>query len=62
MKRSIAFSTFFACLVSFWIVTVGLAFQIITKEMMETEVVTETDIIRNVDNFIVLFDTSSSTN
>jgi OOP family OmpA-OmpF porin len=39
-----------------------LAFEIITQEMMEKEIVTETDLIRNVDNFIVLFDTSGSSN
>ena len=38
------------------------AFEIITREMMEREVVTEIDFIRTVDNFIILFDTSSSTN
>ena len=39
-----------------------LAFRVITKEMMEEETVTKTDLIRTVDNFIVLFDTSGSTN
>ena len=38
------------------------AFQIITQEMVEKETVTTNDLIRNVDNFIVLFDTSGSTN
>ena len=38
------------------------AFEIITREMMEREIVTEIDLIRTVDNFIILFDTSSSTN
>ena len=38
------------------------AFQVITKDMMEKETVTKTDLIRTVDNFIVLFDTSGSTN
>ncbi|MGD8700962.1 MAG: OmpA family protein [Desulfosarcina sp.] len=39
-----------------------LAFEIITQEMIQKEIVTETDLIRNADNFIILFDTSSSTN
>ena len=38
------------------------AFEILTSTMVEEEVVTETDLIRTADNFIVLFDTSSSTN
>ncbi len=38
------------------------AFEIITREMMEREVVTEVDLIRTVDNFIILFDTSGTTN
>jgi OmpA-OmpF porin, OOP family len=42
--------------------TAGQAFQVITKDMMEKETVTKTDLIRLVDNVIVLFDTSGSTN
>ena len=38
------------------------AFQVITEEMMEKEIVTETDFIKTADNFIILFDTSSSAN
>lgn len=38
------------------------AFQIITRDMLVEETVTETDLIRLVDNFIILFDTSGSTN
>lgn len=38
------------------------AFEIVTREMMEKETVTEIDLIRTVDNFIILFDTSASTN
>lgn len=38
------------------------AFTVVTSEMMEKEVVTETDLIRAVDNFIVMFDSSSSAN
>lgn len=38
------------------------AFQIVTRNMLAEERVTETDLIPTVDNFIVLFDTSASTN
>ncbi len=38
------------------------AFELVTREMMEKEIVTETDLIRTVDNFIVLFDTSGTAN
>ena len=56
---TIAALTFFACV----LVAAGVhAFTIVTKEMMEKQVVTETDLIRTVDNFIVLFDSSSSAN
>jgi OmpA-OmpF porin, OOP family len=62
MKKSIFTIFAIACLVCVWTITDALAFRIVTREMVEREVVTETDLIRNVDNFIVLFDTSSSTN
>ena len=62
MKKSVAFLTFLSCLLFVWIIEDAVAFRVITKEMMETETVTETDLIRTVDNFIVLFDTSGSTN
>ena len=51
-----------ACLVSSWVITDAQAFRIITKEMINKEVVTQTDLIRTVDNVIVLFDTSGTTN
>lgn len=38
------------------------AFEIITRDMMEREIVTEIDLMKTVDNFIILFDSSSSTN
>jgi OOP family OmpA-OmpF porin len=37
-----------------------MAFQIITKDMMDQETVTKVDLIRTVDNFIILFDSSGS--
>lgn len=45
-----------------WTIASVQAFEIVTQEMLEKEVVTETDLIRNVDNFIVVFDASSSAN
>ena len=51
-----------ACLVSSWVITDAQAFSIITKEMINKEVVTQTDLIRTVDNIIVLFDTAGTTN
>jgi OOP family OmpA-OmpF porin len=38
------------------------AFQIVSREMIEREIVTEIDLIRTVDNFVILFDSSGSTN
>ena len=38
------------------------AFEVITRDVMQKETVTQTDLIRLVDNFIVLFDTSGSAN
>lgn len=62
MRKRIYLILGVACLLSTFIATEALAFRIVTKEMMETETVTKTDLIRNVDNFIVLFDTSGSSN
>ena len=42
--------------------TEAQAFQIVTREMMEKEIVVETDLIKTADNFIILFDASSSAN
>ena len=50
------------CLVSVWTFTNAQAFEIITRDMVEKEVVTKTDLIKTVDNFIVLFNTSGTTN
>lgn len=55
----IAALTLLTCL---WMVAGVHAFTLVTQEMIEEEVVTETDLIRTVDNFIVLFDSSSSAN
>jgi OOP family OmpA-OmpF porin len=62
MKKSITGSMVLACLMLVLTFTSAQAFQIVTRTMMEEEVVTETDLIKTADNFIILFDTSSSTN
>lgn len=49
-------------LVIVWTITDTYAFTIVTRDMLEEQVVVETDLIPTVDNFIVLFDTSGSTN
>lgn len=38
------------------------AFQIVTREMMEKEIVVEKDFIKTADNFIILFDASATAN
>jgi OOP family OmpA-OmpF porin len=47
---------------SFWTFGDAQAFRLITQEVLEEELVVETDLIKVVDNFIILFDTSRSTN
>ena len=49
-------------MVSFWTFGDAQAFRLITQEMVEKELVVETDLIKTADNFIILFDTSSTTN
>jgi len=62
MKNTIHLSIILACLLVVSTFSSVQAFQIITRTMVEEELVTETDLIKTADNFIVLFDTSSSTN
>jgi OOP family OmpA-OmpF porin len=50
------------CLLSAWGIGDAQAFRLVTREMIEEEVVVETDLVKTVDNFIILFDSSSSTN
>jgi OmpA-OmpF porin, OOP family len=59
-KASLIFVTLVG-LLCIW-TAAGQAFQVITHDMMEKETVMKTDLMRMVDNFIVLFDTSGSTN
>jgi len=62
MQKSIW--TLLAVLFSVSILAVGnaLAFEVVTQEMMQKEMITETDLIKTVDNFIILFDATSSAN
>jgi OOP family OmpA-OmpF porin len=62
MQRKIIVVFAIACLVFTWTGMNVQAFEIITQTMVEEEIVTETDLIKTADKFIVLFDTSSSTN
>jgi OOP family OmpA-OmpF porin len=62
MKKTIVAMLVVACLISVWTITKAEAFEVVTREMIEKEVVTETDLIRTVDNFIILFDTAGTTN
>ena len=62
MKRKIVVIFAITCL---FLAGAGMnaqAFEILTRTMVEEEVVTKTDLIKTADNFIILFDTSSSTN
>ncbi len=62
MKKLIVLILAIAIIAPFWPSTDAQAFQIVTREMMEKEIVVETDFIRTADNFIILFDASSSSN
>ena len=62
MKKQIVAILAVGCMISVWAFTNAQAFEIITRDMVEKEVVTKTDLIKTADNFIVLFDTSGSTN
>ena len=62
MKKNRVFLLGIAALLTLWSASGVQAFQVITQEMFEKETVTTKDLIRNVDNFIVLFDTSGSSN
>ena len=62
MKKRVIDITVVAFLICIWAVSSVQAFEVITQKMMEEEVVTETDLIRTADNFIIVFDASSSAN
>ena len=62
MKKSLILILAIAVMASFWTFGDAQAFRLITQEMVEKELVVETDLIKTTDNFIILFDTSGSTN
>ena len=62
MNKPITVLLAIAVMTSFWAFGDAQAFRLITQEMVEKEQVVETDLIRTADNFIILFDTSGSTN
>ena len=62
MRKTIFAIIAIVCLFSVWTSTDVQAFTIVTRDMIEKEVVTKTDLIKTVDNFIVLFNTSGTTN
>ncbi|MDX2452229.1 hypothetical protein, partial [Desulfosarcina sp.] len=62
MKKLITIVLAITVLVSLGTFGDAQAFRLITQEMMEKELVVETDLIKTADNFIILFDTSSTTN
>ena len=62
MKKSITIVLAIIVLVSLGTFGDAQAFRLITQDMMEKELVVVTDLIKTTDNFIILFDTSSTTN
>ena len=62
MKKPIVLFLAITVLISFWTFDNAQAFRLITQDMVEKELVVETDLIKTADNFIVLFDTSGSSN
>lgn len=62
MKRNAYVSAVVICLAVVWTVADAHAFWVVTRDLLEEEKVTETDLIRTVDNFIILLDTSGSAN
>ena len=62
MKKTLLVVIAISCFTVFWTPIHAGAFQLITRDMIEKEVVTTIDLLRTVDNFIVLFDSSGSAN
>ena len=62
MKKINVIATILVCLGILWLPNASRAFTIVTRDMIEQQTVINTDLIRTVDNFIILFDTSSTTN
>ncbi len=62
MKKAAFIVLAIACLVTVWNCSDAQAFEIVTRDMIEKKVVVVQDLVRTTDNFIVLFDSSTSTN
>lgn len=62
MKQRISVLLVLVCLIYVWGIGNAQAFTIITRDMIEKEVVLVTDLIKMADNVIVMFDASSTTN
>ena len=62
MNKPVILILAMALMASFWTFDDAQAFRLITQEMVEKELVVETDLIKTADNFIILFDTSGTTN
>ena len=62
MKKTIILKAVVVGLLLAWTAVQVQAFQIVTREMILEERVLESDLIPTVDNFIILFDTSATTN
>lgn len=62
MKKPIVLILSITALVFFLTLSAVQAFELVTREMMEKEIIVETDLIKTADNFIILFDASSSAN
>jgi len=62
MKKPIVLVLTITALVFFLTLSAAQAFELVTREMLEKEIVVENDLIKTADNFIILFDASSSAN
>jgi OOP family OmpA-OmpF porin len=62
MKKPIVLFLAITVLISLGTLGEAQAFRLITQEMVEKELIVETDLIQTADNFIILFDTSGSSN
>ena len=62
MKKKFKLILFSVFMITFSFTNSLWALELITREVMEEKVITEVDLIRKADNFIILFDGSSPTN
>lgn len=62
MKKTISLFIAIYCLSIAWGIPDAQAIRVVTRDMVQKEIVTRTDLIKTADNFIVMFDSSSSSN